>query len=200
MEVPLVDMSFNTQDRLNSMEQDQKEFFLDYLNEVGFFDLEELHPLYKQSSPEQIDDIRLKVVMLAGIGKNLSLEGDFIEANIAFDMAIKNAEDNPDVIKGDILAFLYYELLLFCRQSFDITTSKRYAVLAKQHAETNNLQLLIDYQFALFKAEASMSQEIEKLNSYMVEFQKRKMYFMEVMVMIRLGIIYEDGKDWKKAD
>jgi len=57
--------------KMDSINQDQKEFFLDYLNQVGYFDMEELHPLYKQSSPDQIDDIKLKVVMLTGIGKNL---------------------------------------------------------------------------------------------------------------------------------
>ncbi|MCH7762575.1 MAG: hypothetical protein IIB95_02390 [Candidatus Marinimicrobia bacterium] len=193
-------MNTTIQDRFDPISPDQKEFFLDYLNQAGFFNLEELHPLYKQSNPEQIDDIRLKVVMMAGIGKNLSLEGDFIEAKRIFDLAQKFAEDKPDVIQGDLLAFVYYEICLFFRHVFDLASSKRYAVLARQHAKTTNLKLLINYQFATFKAESERSLMIDELNYFRCEFQKRKMHFMEGIVLARLGIIHEERKDWKNAD
>jgi len=186
--------------KMDSINQDQKEFFLDYLNQVGYFDMEELHPLYKQSSPDQIDDIKLKVVMLTGIGKNLSLEGDFVEAKRIFDQAREIAESKPDDIKGDFLAFIYYELCLFFRMVSDLVSSKRYAILARQHAKTTNLKLLINYQFATFKAETEINLKIDKINYYCNEFHKFKMHYMEALVLTRLGIIYEERKDWKKAD
>ncbi len=193
-------MNLNTKERLTTVDQDQKKFFLDYLNQVGFFNLEELHPLYKQSSPEQIDDIRLKVIMMAGIGKNLSLEGDFIEAKRIFDSALELAESKPEVVNGDFIAFIYYELCLFFRMVSDLPSSKRYAILARQYAKTTNLRLLINYQFATFKAESEINLKIDKLNYYSYEFHKLKMHYMEALVMTRLGIIYEGKKDWKNAD
>jgi len=193
-------MSPSSKERNNTISQEKNEFFLDYLNQAGFFNLEELHPLYKQSSPDQIDDDRLKVIMMAGIGKNLSLEGDFIEAKNIFDSAKEFAENKPEIIKGDTLSFIYYELCLFSRHVFDLKSAKKYAISARQHAKSENLKLLIDYQFATFEAEATDSQKIEKLNDYRVEFQNRKMYYMEVMALTRLGIIHEEKKDWKNVD
>jgi len=136
-------MKLNSNERLNAVDREQKEFFLDYLNQAGFFNLEELHPLYKQSSPDQIDDDRLKVIMMAGIGKNLSLEGDFLEAKKIFDLSQEFAEDRPEIIKGDTLSFVYYELCLFYRKINNLTRSKRYAVLARQHAKSKNLEIII---------------------------------------------------------
>ncbi|MCH7612286.1 MAG: hypothetical protein IIB45_02885 [Candidatus Marinimicrobia bacterium] len=193
-------VNINPKERLNIVDQEQKEFFLDYLNQAGFFNLEELHPLYKQSSPEQIDDIRLKVVMMAGIGKNLSLEGDFIEAKRSLDAAQEIAEKNLDTIKEDCLAFIYYEHGLFYSIVGDYLNAKRYVILAKTHAVSKNLELLIDFQIEFFNAHKSSHVDVQGLLPFLNEFQTRNMHYMEVMVLVRLGIIYEGRKDWKNAD
>jgi tetratricopeptide (TPR) repeat protein len=193
-------MNLNTKDRLTTVDQDQKRFFIDYLNQVGFFSLEELHPLYKQSNPEQIDDIRLKVIMMAGIGKNLSLEGDFIEAKRSLEAAQDIAEKNLDTVKDDYLAFLYYEQGLFYSKVGDYLNAKRYVILAKIHAISKNLELLINFQIEYFNVYKTGPTDVNGILPYLNEFHNRKMYFMEVMTMVRLGIIYEGNKDWKNAD
>ncbi len=191
--------SNRTKHRVTANDQEQKEFFLTYLNQVGFFNLKELHPLYKQTDPEQIDDIRLKVVMMAGIGKTLSLEGDFIEAKGILDTAQEIAEKNRDTVKNDYLAFIYYEQCLFYGKVWDYLQAERYAVLANKHAVNENLQLLIRFQIEFLNAHKTSQTDVAGIIPYVNEFHKRKMVFMEVMVMIRLGIIYEGRKDWKNA-
>lgn len=172
----------------------------DYLNKIGFYDLTELHQVYKQSNPELIEDVRLRSAVYAGVGKNLCLEGDFIAAGYSFDMSIRIADDNPKIIIGDYLAFIYYEYALFLNQSKDYIGFKKYLQFSIRFAESEFMVNLINYQFSLLEAESQNDPEHKGLARSIAFFLDKEMNSLNTMALFKIGIIYEKNKQWDKAE
>lgn len=171
----------------------------DYLNKVGFYDLTELYPIYKQSNPELIEDVRLRSAVYAGMGKNFCLEGDFNAARFSFDMSIRIADDNPKIITGDYLAFIYYEYALFQNQSIDYIGFKKYLKFSFRFAESEFMVNLINYQFSLLEAESENDPEHKGLERSIAFFKDKQMNSLNTMALFKIGIIYEKNKQWDKA-
>ena len=91
------------------------ESFINYLNQIGFIDQDDISIIVTNLNTDALDDIKLKIICLTRSGKQAFLDGDFIRAKELFHCAQEIIEAHPDMIKGDYRAFLYYEMCLFYR-------------------------------------------------------------------------------------
>ncbi len=174
------------------------ESLLEYYNQIGFFNQGELISIRSHFNPNIIDDVQLKIVLYTGIGRLSFLEGDFVRAKDSFDKANELSKSNPNIIKEDYLAFLYYEMCLFYRFLQDKKKSEHYAKRAKQHVKSKNLMILIDYQLETFQAENN-SEMIGIMHKRVNEFFKDKIYYQYVIGLSRLGFIHIANREMETA-
>ncbi len=184
--------------QLNKFDSFKTKSLLDYYNQIGFFNQGELKSISSHFNPDIIDDVRLKLVLYTGIGRLYFLEGDFVRTKDSFDKANELSKSNPNIIKGDYPAFLYYEMCLFYRFLQDLKQSEHYAQRAKQHVQSKNLLMLIEYQLETFQAENNADM-ISMLKKSVNQFQRQGIYYQYVIGLSRLGFIHLANGDMKIA-
>ncbi len=101
------------------------------------------------------------------------------------------------VEKNDVLAFINYETALFYRNAHDFTSAQNYLKIAKLLAESAEVSLLVDYQFATIRAEHHA--DIELMMRFVRIFQETDMPVMEIMANMRLGEILAGLEKYDQA-
>ena len=101
------------------------------------------------------------------------------------------------VQKDDVLAFINYETALFYRNVHDFTSCQNYLKISKLLAESSEIELLVDYQFATLRAEHNS--DIELMTRFARIFQEKNMPIMEIMTHMRIGEIHAGLQEYEAA-
>ncbi len=170
--------------------------YLDYLDEAGFYHLKELKQLSVDFHPDFVEDQGLKVVILAGIGKHATLNGNLPKAVDSFKKAINIVKQNSASIQHDYIAFLYYEYATLFHFFGDQSGIHDCIKKGKQYAESDTMIALINYIEAMHNPDTfSIDDLIERVNV----FKDMKKYSSYVVGLFRIGVAYEDKQDFISA-
>ncbi len=173
------------------------DWWLNYLNEINFYNINELKELSLDYQPEMEDNLDLKLVMLVGIGKRSLLMGRITKAIDIFRKAEKIIKSNEDEIHTDIIAFFYYEYEMLFSCYNDLFNSKRCLKKMKQYAESSPMVALSGYKCALYKHD---EKQFERLIAKVNRFKALKKYSSYVMGLYRIGVSYLNKKEFNKAN
>ncbi len=170
--------------------------YLDYLDEVGFYNLNELKPLYDNFYTEMVDDHGLQVIILTGKGKQSLIAGNIIQGIESFNRAEHIVKLYGDSIKQDYIAFLYYEYAILYNIFGDRRGIKDCIKKGKQYAKSDMMIALTNYIEAMHNPDTySMDVLIERVNV----FKHMKKYSSYVVGLFRIGVAYEDKQDYGSA-
>lgn len=173
------------------------EWWLNYLNEINFYNINELRELSLDFQPGFVESIELKTVLLTGIGKRALLMGQNTKAIESFREAKKIIEANEDEIHKDIIAFFYFEYEMLFSHYDDLENSKVCIQKMKQFASSEQMVALVEYKCALYNYDAThINRLIEKVN----RFKELKKYSSYVMGFFRIAVAYEKQRDFSKTE
>lgn len=99
--------------------------------------------------------------------------------------------------KDDVLAFINYESALFYRIVYDSTAYINYLKITKLLAQSDEMNLLVDYQFATIEAEENS--EINLLEDFADIFNKKELPVLEIMANFRMGEILAGKNQFNEA-
>lgn len=171
--------------------------YLEYLDEVGFYNLNELKPLYDNFNIEMVDDYGLQVIILTGKGKQSLIAGNIIQGVESFKRAESIVKQNNASIQHDYIAFLYYEYAILYNIFGDRRGIKDCIKKGKQYAESDTMIALMNYIEAMHNPDTfSIDDLIERVNV----FKDMKKYSSHVVGLFRIGVAYEDKQDYGSAE
>jgi len=169
---------------------------LDYLNEVGLYNIDELKQLVEDYHPSIEINVGFQVLILAGIIKQTTLEGNLTKAMNAFKQAELLISKNEGEIHPDYIAFLYYEYNQVYSYFDDKSRFEKCLKKAIQHAESKTLISLIEYKMALL---TEGEDKIQNLITQIEKLKKTKKHATYVIGLYRIGITYAELEDYDNA-
>ncbi|MBC8344036.1 MAG: hypothetical protein H8E61_08655 [Bacteroidetes bacterium] len=178
--------------------------FLEFLNQIGFCDLNDVKGLYNSFDTTVIDDDKLKTLFMAGRARIFSLEGNLLAAKINLDLAFDHAHKNNRTLSNpfldDNLAYVNYEAGLLYRQMRDIGISNKHFSKTLMLSNSVNLKRLVKYQQEISKLQLDKSHPVSELEIQIKEFKTLDMYIMYALGLHRLGTLLRIRKEYSLAE
>jgi tetratricopeptide (TPR) repeat protein len=171
-----------------------------FFGQLGFYDPARLKEMFIQFNPEAIVDERLRAFILAGKAKVYSLEGNLVATKQLLDEAMNIAArnnttlDNPS--EDEVLAYVHYEVGLYCRLVQEYGVALNHFILAKKYAMSPTLNLFAQYQIECIKVDY-FGQKSKHLQDLVKQLKPYTMQY--ILALHRLGHVAIKEEKYARA-
>ena len=170
--------------------------FFTYLNDIGFYDFNELKKFKNEQNPDNIENIVLRCLYYIGIGKSATVEGDLRTAHTCYKKAFHIADEFIEEIKGDYLAFLLYEYSLYIGGMGNHPDRLRLLKRGQVHAKSPVLKLYFKYGITLNQTKRNLKPIIKVVD----ELRQKNLIKTHAVGLQRIGIKYGILGQYDKAE
>lgn len=174
--------------------ESQSSDFIHFINQVGFKECKDVSPLvFNNVSTLNISDPQ-KPILLAGLGKMNSLEGNFTKAFQYFNQSYSIAKDQwgykSDNDKDDILAYTLFEYGMFNLKLLEYQKANDQLDKSILYAESSELIALIEYGIELLKTKLQENYAIGELKKKVDLLKKYNLLSSYCLGLQQIGNYY----------